>query len=79
MIISEEFNPVTNKIGTRVLITESTTKSDIESTYPLLQVKEDELGQYIRTKHCRFVPGTYFFLSISGIPTYYFSNSKHDN
>jgi hypothetical protein len=60
-------------LNTKVTITSSTAPEELEQAYPLLKVKTDAKGQYIHTAHCRFLPGSGFFVSSSGVPTYYFS------
>lgn len=72
MLITTGLTP-SRKERIKVVITSDTTKAQLEQAYPMLSVKTDDKGQYIRTPHCRFVPGTYFLVSSSGIPTYYSS------
>jgi hypothetical protein len=73
MITTIEPAPTGNKQRTKVTITETTTKQDIESSYPMLNVKTDKYGEYIHCKWFRFVPGSYFFVGSDGIPTYFSS------
>lgn len=58
---------------TKVTITETTTPEELETAFPMLKVKSDTTGQYIRVPYCRFTPGTYFMLGHDGIPKEFYS------
>lgn len=72
MKLSREINPSGNE-ATKVTITEDTTIEQLKLYYPMLDVLEDSDGLYIRTRYCRFLPGSSFFASPSGVPTFYCS------
>ena len=59
MKLSREINPSGNE-ATKVTITEDTTIEQLKLHYPMLDVLEDSDGLYIRSRYCRFLPGSFF-------------------